>query len=362
MTRIASRTGLITGTLAIIVGLTAAVGFGAVAHAPAALAASTPAVEGTDVSNLTTENGTIDWADVRSAGMDFVGILAVDGATVVNADYASDVSGAFGQGLYVMPYVVADPLSGKEDTGADQFNAAWPTIESATPAYAPGGQYLPIVLDLEAQPAVTSSACYNLSQSQMQQWIASFVKTAQSTADVTPIIYADPSWWQTCVGSSNPFTKDPLWIADYGVSSPAIPAGWPSYTFWQETDTDTISGIPGGADLDLFQATPPVTTATLGSSGSVQLQTLNSLAGQSVTYSTASSLPAGVSLTSSGLLSWTSATPTGSYPITVTPADGASGAALVPSSVSLTLNVTIDFPGWPIVFHVGTTGLGQDAG
>ncbi len=98
----------------------------------------------------------MNWPDVKAAGMSFVGVFAFDGATVSNRTvYNSQVTGALSAGLFVMPYVVADPL--KVATGGKQFTDAWPVINSIAAApYATGGQYLPITLDMESQPLVTS--------------------------------------------------------------------------------------------------------------------------------------------------------------------------------------------------------------
>ena len=42
--------------------------------------------------------------------MTFVGVMAFDGASVSNPSYDAQVAGALSAGLFVMPYVVADPL------------------------------------------------------------------------------------------------------------------------------------------------------------------------------------------------------------------------------------------------------------
>lgn len=367
------RVGIVSGALIIIAGLVIAVGLRTATHllSPAALAATAPVTApGTDVSNLTTVSS---WPDVKSAGMTFVGILAVDGTGAdpgYKTSYDSHVPGALGQGLFVMPYVVADPLQTKVPTGTQQFANAWSVISSVTSTpYAPGGQYLPIALDMEAQPTVTSDACYGLSQTQMKTWISQFMVAAAAQTHVTPVIYSNPNWWQTCIGSTNPFGANPLWIANYGVSTPTIPAGWPGYTFWQSSNSATLTGISGAADLDQMAGAPAVVTGAVGGSGTVVLHTLNSLAGQTVTYSAATALPTGASLASDGVFRWSSSTPVGSYAITATPS---ATAAVIPAAVSFALHVhgTItvsavnrsSVAGTPIWFRVATSGPDQNVG
>ena len=328
---------------------------------------------GTDVSNLTTVTS---WPDVQAAGMSFVGVMAYDGASVPNKSYASQVAGALSAGLFVMPYVVGDPL--KVTTGGDQFSdKAWAAIDSVTASpYAAGAQYLPIALDMESQPLVTPKPCYGLSQEQMITWIGQFITAARAQTGVYPVIYSNPNFWQQCTGNTKTFAAtDPLWIADYDVASPAIPPGWSGYTFWQDSDTASVSGIKGDGDLDLdlMQGAPPTITASSGASGSVQVETLNSLAGQPVSYGPTGALPSYLSLSARGLLSWSSSTPVGMHSVTVTPTSTAkTPATVVPSSVSATIRVhgaiavsavnRSSTAGAPVWLKVSTSGPDQKAG
>ena len=351
----------IVGSTAIIAGLVAAVGLRTTAGAPAALAATT--VQGTDIYGQTSVTS---WPDVAAAGMSFVGIQAYNGATVPNLNYDAQVTGALGAGLFVMPYVFADPL---KIAGGAQFTKAWSVIDSVTGApYAAGGQMLPIALDMESDPDVTSNPCYGLTQPQMVSWISAFLSAAKADLVSVPFIYTNAGWWQKCTGNTTAFSGNPLWVADYGVRSPDIPPGWAGYTIWQDSGTGLVGGISGTADLDQLQTTPTVTTA-LGTSGSTQLRTLNALAGQAVTY-TAASLPAGLTLTSGGLLSWSSAVKAGEYQVTVTPAS--KGTVAVPASIVVTLKVHAPITLWtanrsatvgaPIGLAIPATGADASAG
>ena len=371
MTRLSRRGGIAGTALIIIAGLAVAVATRTTVQEPAALAAtSPPVVAGTDVSNLTTVTS---WPDVKAAGMSFVGVMAYDGASVSNPSYTSQVTGALSAGLFVMPYVVGDPL--KVATGGDQFSdKAWDVIHTAATPYAAGGQYLPIALDMEEQLQVTSKECYGLTKPQMVNWISEFAAAAKSKTGLAPVIYSNPNWWHDCTGNTKTFTAaDPLWIADYDVASPAILPGWAGYTFWQSSQTATVKGIDGQADLDLMQGAPPAVTAASGASGSVQIETLNSLAGQPVSYAATGSLPSYLSLSAAGRLSWSSSTPVGVHSVTVTPTSkAATRATVIPSSVLATLRVhgkvglstanRSSTAGTPISLRVTTSGPDQNAG
>ncbi len=68
-----------------------------------------------------------------------------------------------------------------------------------------------------------------------------------------PFIYTNASYWQE-IGNPSGFEGYPLWIAEYGVSSPRLPSGWSLYTIWQHSQTGSVSGIEGAVDLDTFDA------------------------------------------------------------------------------------------------------------
>jgi GH25 family lysozyme M1 (1,4-beta-N-acetylmuramidase) len=301
-----------------------------------ATAATTP-VQGTDVSNLTTVTS---WPDVKAAGMTFVGIEAAQGKTITNSQYDSQLTGATTAGLFVMPYVFGDP--GKID-GTTQWSKGWAVIDGDPhDRYKRGGLMLPIVLDMESDPInFPDEPCYGLSQTAMRTWVKAF-----STADVkqtgaAPIIYTNPSWWASCVGATTSFSADPLWIANYGVSKPAVPSGWNSYTFWQYSNSATVSGIDGPADLD--ELGPVVQVSKVGTQiGPVQMRTLTSLAGQADSFSWAGS-PPGLAMSSTGQITGKPTT-AGQYTVTVTPSAGA-----VPSTMALTWDVhgtiTVHSPG-----------------
>jgi GH25 family lysozyme M1 (1,4-beta-N-acetylmuramidase) len=374
VTRLRRRHGIAGSILIVVAGLALAAATQTAVGGPAALAATTqPTVEGTDVSNQTT--GTISWPDVQAAGMPFVGIMAYDGASVPNPNYGSQVTGALDAGLYVMPYVVADPL--KVATGAQQFTEkAWPAISSIAAApYNKGGRYLPIALDLESQPLVTAKACYGLTQTQMVTWIGQFITAANKQTGLSTVVYSNPNWWQACTGNTTAFAGDPLWIADYGVASPAVPPGWRGYTFWQSSDSASVNGIPdpAGADLDEMLGAPPTVTASNGASGSIQLETLNSLAGQPVSYAPAGSLPSYLTLSAAGKFSWSSSAAVGEHSVTVTPTStAATPATVIPSSLAVTVRVhgaiavaktsRSSTAGTPVWFRITTSGPDQNAG
>jgi hypothetical protein len=230
---------------------------------------------------------------------------------------------------------------------------------------------LPVTLDIEPDPYVNSETnsnqCYGLSQAAMQTWISQFIteiKKDLGTSKV-PIIYTTANWWNACTGNDTAFSAYPLWLASYGVTNPALPAGWNNYTIWQYGQ-GTVGGISG---IDENELGPVLQVAPAGKAiGTVQLRTLNQLAGQAVTYS-ATGLPPGLTLNSStGQITGTPATGDigNQYTVTVTPSAGA-----VPSSMSFTWDIhgalTVTNPGnrtttagTPVALRIGVSD--QDGG
>jgi beta-glucosidase len=184
----------------------------------------------------------------------------------------------------------------------------------------------------------------------MVSWITSFMTEAQAKTGVTPIIYTAHDWWDTCTGNSTAFGNDVLWVAAYSANTPGtLPAGWNTWNMWQYTSAGNVPGINTSVttDLDYFSGAPQTMQTEVNAAASnVQVRTLSALTGDGETY-TATGLPPGTSISSTGEISGTPTT-TGAYRVTVTP----SGAGTVfPTSVAFTWNVpgtiTVTSPGSP---------------
>ena len=269
---------------------------------------TTTPVPGIDVAAFQHPNGAvINWADVAAAGYKFVAVKATEGDYYVNPWAASDMSVARYVGMYVTPYHFAIP---NVSSGAEQAQFA---VEYS--GYATGSQMLPLMLDIEYDPYVSTDGtnmCYGLSPSQMTSWVSGFVTTARNLTGQYPVIYTTANWWDTCTGGSTAFGADPMWIAAYGFTSPPMPAGWTAYTFWQYTSSGTVPGVQpgGGTDLDSFNPAvvgliDPGSQASSGWSRiTLPIDSLGRLAGESFTWS-GTGLPPGLRLSAYGVISGT---------------------------------------------------------
>jgi len=197
-------------------------------------------VEGIDVSRW---QGTIDFARVKAAGKRFVIAKASEGRYYRDDAYGRNRSGAMGVGLAFGAYHFAHPdtTSGDATLEADNFIAA---------AGLRHGMLRP-VLDLESGAS--------LGTTRLQAWVKTWLGRVYSRVGVRAMIYTTPKFWQSYMGNTTWFALNGyrvLWVANWGVSSPSVPAsnwagrGW---TFWQYSNCGKVPGIAGCVDLDRFR-------------------------------------------------------------------------------------------------------------
>jgi lysozyme len=189
-------------------------------------------VHGIDVSHY---QGTVDWAQVAGAGMAFAFVKATQGASNVDPLFAQNWDGARAAGLLCGAYHFFQP-------GVDpaQQAAHFLSVLGIPPAVAGA---LPPVLDVETLGNQTAA--------QVVQGIETWLAAVQAAAGCTPIVYTAPGFWAKL--GTTAFGSYPLWVAEYGVSTPKLPAGWTAWAFWQSSQSGRVAGVAGSVDLDVFQ-------------------------------------------------------------------------------------------------------------
>jgi lysozyme len=186
-------------------------------------------VQGIDVSEF---QGSINWTAVKNAGIQFAFIRVSDG-TYQDPNFASNWAGAKAAGILRGAYqffrASDDPIA-----IADQFLAKMGTL---------GNGDLPPVLDVE----VTDGQSAATIRANMEAWLAH----VEQKSGRTPFIYVSPGFWPN-LGSPNE-SHYRLWVANWGVSCPSLPAGgWSTWQMWQKADNGSVSGISGAVDTDEF--------------------------------------------------------------------------------------------------------------
>ncbi|MFE3369646.1 lysozyme [Streptomyces sp. NPDC059173] len=201
----------------------------------------TSGVQGIDVSHW---QGAINWGSVKAAGIDFAYMKATEGTSYKDSRFNANYTGSYNAGLIRGAYHFARPNVSNGATQAGYF-------ASNGGGWSKDGRTLPGVLDIEHNPY--GAMCYGLSTTRMRTWINDFYNTykARTTRDV--VIYTTAGWWNTCTGGwTGMSAKSPLWVAHWGTASPAVPAGFPTWTIWQYTATGRVAGVSGDVDRNKF--------------------------------------------------------------------------------------------------------------
>ena len=231
--------------------LPAALSAALLASAPGS-ALGAPKAIGIDVSRF---QGTIDWSLVAGSGIRFAFVQASRGSgfdCTVKPDncgadpyFAANRTNAAAAGIQIGPYHRAFATGGTLAAAradaiaeADVFLAQVGSLQS--------GNLVP-VLDVE-------TPFTGLDANRLRTWVRVWVKRVGRRLGRKPMIYTNASSWGA-TGNTTEFAKAkyPLWVAEWGVSRPSVPAnnwagrGW---SVWQYTSSGTVSGISGRVDMN----------------------------------------------------------------------------------------------------------------
>jgi lysozyme len=104
-------------------------------------------------------------------------------------------------------------------------------------------------------PALDVEAPFDgLGPGRLRVWVRTWLRRVRAALGERPIIYTSPSSW-AATGNTAEFATagHPLWIANWGVSQPSVPAGnWAGrgWSVWQFTSSGKVNGIEGRVDLN----------------------------------------------------------------------------------------------------------------
>ena len=102
----------------------------------------------------------------------------------------------------------------------------------------------------ETGPAGESITAEGLEE--LRAWIRAFVNRVDRKLGYKPIIYTNDSSWEA-TGDTTSFALEghPLWVANFDVQKPLVPAanwagkGW---SIWQYTSSGHVRGVQGSVD------------------------------------------------------------------------------------------------------------------
>jgi GH25 family lysozyme M1 (1,4-beta-N-acetylmuramidase) len=212
----------------------------------------TERVPGIDVSRF---QRNIKWDAVALDGIQFAFVQASRGSgsdCTVKPDecgpdgyYASNYADAKDFGIRVGPYHRAF-VGGNGPTQVKRDARAEARIFGNTVSEL-GGTDLRPALDMETPFA-------NLNPFELRLWTRTWLRSVKRRLHVKPIIYTNVTSWNA-LGNPTWFAEHgyPLWVANWDVLTPAVPAGnWAGigWRIWQHSSTGSVDGIKGNVDLD----------------------------------------------------------------------------------------------------------------
>ena len=207
---------------------------------------------GIDVSRF---QGVIDWPSVAGSGIRFAFVQASRGSgadcTVRPGQcgpdpyFAGNRLAAESAGIRVGAYHRAF-ASGGTVTDARADSLAEADIFIAAVGSLQSGELIPVI-DVETPFTGMTSGT-------LRTWVRVFVKKVTKKLGRKPMIYTNASSW-SATGNTMEFAKAryPLWVAEWGVSRPTVPANnWAGrgYSVWQYTSSGSVPGISGRVDMD----------------------------------------------------------------------------------------------------------------
>lgn len=207
---------------------------------------------GIDVSRF---QGTIGWKQVGETKLRFAFVQASRGSgddcLVVPAEcgadafYARNYRNARLEGLRVGAYhrafaSGATPEVAREDarTEANLFIAQVGEVRTR-----------------DLRPALDVETPFtDMTEESLRAWIGAWLSRVEKKLGQRPIIYTNNSSW-SATGDTTSFAEagHPLWVANFDVPKPLVPAtNWAGlgYSVWQYTSSGQVRGIDGAVDMN----------------------------------------------------------------------------------------------------------------
>lgn len=197
-----------------------------------ALSASSDVIyHGIDVSVYQRE---IDYAKVKMAGIDIVYIKASEGRTLKDPYFEINYQNAKNNGLKVGFYHFIRARNEKEAVKEAEFFAS--VIEGKEP---------------ECRLAMDFEIFGSLTNEEINYIATVFLEKVQELTGKEMVIYSN-TYNARNIFSLELAQKYPLWVAQYGVSTPGDNGKWNDWVGFQYSSMGRINGINGYVDLDKY--------------------------------------------------------------------------------------------------------------
>lgn len=184
-------------------------------------------VIGIDISKY---QGKVDFEKVKDAGINYIFIRATEGITYQDPNFKTNFLSAQDAGITVGAYHFYETNDDPEDQLKNFTSLV--TLKSGD---------LPPVIDIEK--------LHKKDDKKLTENLQKFLDGLETHYGVKPIVYTGLNFSNKHLTG---FGNYPLWLAEYGRDEPKLPNGWANWTFWQWSQSHTISGITGDVDADRF--------------------------------------------------------------------------------------------------------------
>ena len=198
-------------------------------------------INGIDVSS---HNGSINWASVKAAGIDYVMIRAgyrtlQSGTLGEDTNFRNNIQGALNAGLKVGVYMFSQAVTQTEAT--EEANYVLNLIRGYNVT-------LPVAIDYEYGANHTGRlAAANLDINTQTAICSAFCAAVQSSGYV-PMVYANKSMLQSDISGEVLDDYYKIWLANY--TTQTTYGG--EYYAWQYSSRGAINGISGYVDCNFF--------------------------------------------------------------------------------------------------------------
>ena len=186
--------------------------------------------QGIDISSY---QRNVNFSAVKNSGIDIVYIKSSEGTTYINPYFESSYSNAKANGLKVGFYHYVRARTINQAINEANFFARVVSGKQA-----------------DCKLAMDFENFGNLSINQINDISKAFLETLENATNSQPIIYSNAFSARTIF--SQELTKYPLWVANYGVSTPGSNGKWDTWVGWQYTSTGTLNGVSGYVDRNQF--------------------------------------------------------------------------------------------------------------
>ena len=201
--------------------------------APSSMAlspSSEPTYAGIDVSGY---QGNINYSEVKQAGIEIVYMKSSEGSNYVDSHFERNYTEAKTNGLKVGVYHFLTARSIAQAETQAQFFVSLISGKS-----------------IDCKLAMDFESFGNLNKQQINEIAVAFINKVEELSKKEVVVYSNA--YDATYIFEGEVTKNPLWVAQYGVNEPQNNGNWSSWVGWQYADDGEVNGINARVDMNKF--------------------------------------------------------------------------------------------------------------